>query len=272
MSRSGKEGSMSDRSPARTDEELRSGVVSGEGHDTVSVSLLDKLWLVRGLGLAAFLTLLAALYVALFVAPTERVMGEAQRIFYFHVPSAWVAFLAFFVVCVASILYLWKRERKWDILALSSAELGVLFATLVLLTGPIWARSVWGIWWTWDARLTATLVLWLIYVGYLMLRAYVEEGARRARLAAVLGIVGAVDIPIIVLSVQWWRTQHPSLILLEQGSLEPGMVQALLLALLAFSLLYAYLLVRRIRLEATRDYLEAIKATLTIGEGQEWSI
>jgi len=232
--------------------------------------LLEKPRLLRGLGLAALVSFVAALLAALFYAPTEQTMGSAQRIFYFHVPSAWIAFVAFFVVCAASILFLWKRKRKWDILALSSAELGVLFASLVLVTGPLWAKTAWGIWWVWDARLTATLVLWLIYVGYLMLRAYVDDPERRARLSAVLGIVGAADIPFIVLSVQWWRTQHPSLILTQSGSLEPQMVQTLLLALLSFSLVYVYLLFRRIRLELRRDRLEAVKEGLDIPGGQQW--
>lgn len=227
--------------------------------------LPETSWLERGLGLAAALSFVIALLAALFYAPTEQTMGHAQRIFYFHVPSAWIAFVAFFVVCAASILFLWKRERKWDILALSSAELGVLFASLVLITGPLWAKTAWGIWWVWDARLTATLVLWLIYVGYLMLRAYVDDPARRARLSAVLGIVGAADIPFIVLSVQWWRTQHPSLILTQSGSLAPQMVQTLLVALLSFSLVYVYLLLRRVRLERTRDHLEAVKQELESG-------
>lgn len=249
----------------------RAGAGSSE-HDAGSDNggLLDKPWLLRSLGLAALVSFIVVLLAALFYAPTEQTMGQAQRIFYFHVPSAWIAFVAFFVVCAASILFLWKRERKWDILALSSAELGVLFASLVLITGPLWAKTAWGIWWVWDARLTATLVLWLIYVGYLMLRAYVEDPERRARLSAVLGIVGAADIPFIVLSVQWWRTQHPSLILTQSGSLEPRMIQTLLLALLSFSLVYVYLLLRRIRLELLKDRLEAVKEGLDTPGGQRW--
>ena len=249
-----------------------SGFVGGSVADLelLGEDPLGKKWLLRGFGLAALITFVVALLAALFYAPTERTMGDAQRIFYFHVPSAWIAFLAFFVVCVASILVLWKGERRWDILAVSSAELGVLFASLVLITGPLWAKTAWGIWWVWDARLTATLVLWLIYVGYLMLRAYVEDPARRARLSAVLGIVGAADIPFIVLSVQWWRTQHPSLILTERGSLAPEMIQTLLLALLSFSLVYVYLLLRRIRLELLRDRLEAAKESLDSPGGQRW--
>ena len=240
------------------------------GLESQGADPLGKKWLLRGLGLAALVSFVVALYAALFYAPTEATMGDAQRIFYFHVPSAWIAFLAFFVVCVASILVLWKGDRKWDILALSSAELGVLFASLVLITGPLWAKTAWGMWWVWDARLTATLVLWLIYVGYLMLRAYVDDPARRARLSAVLGIVGAADIPFIVLSVQWWRTQHPSLILTERGSLAPEMIQTLLLALLSFSLVYVYLLLRRIRLELLRDRLEAVRDGLDSPGGGRW--
>jgi heme exporter protein C len=242
------------------------GIV-GLDQDLGKGGLPQESWPERGLGLAAGLSFVIALLAALFYAPTEQTMGHAQRIFYFHVPSAWIAFVAFFVVCAAGILFLWKRERKWDILAVSSAELGVLFASLVLITGPLWAKTAWGIWWVWDARLTATLVLWLIYVGYLMLRAYVEEPERRARLSAVLGIVGAADIPFIVLSVQWWRTQHPSLILTQSGSLAPQMVQTLMVALLSFSLVYAYLLLRRVRLERMRDHLEAAKQELEGGGG-----
>jgi heme exporter protein C len=238
---------------------------SREG-DTGEQGAAQRVWLEGGLGLAALVSFVVALLAALFYAPTEQTMGHAQRIFYFHVPSAWIGFLAFFVVCAASILFLWKRERKWDILAVSSAELGVLFASLVLITGPLWAKTAWGIWWTWDARLTATLVLWLIYVGYLMLRAYVEEPERRARLSAVLGIVGAVDIPFIVLSVQWWRTQHPSLIITQSEGLEPEMVQTLMVSLLSFSLVYVYLLLRRARLEKTRDLLEVMRHRMD-GEG-----
>src|SRR5512142_759098 len=136
----------------------------------------------RGIVVVALFNIAVALYMALFYAPTERTMGDAQRIFYFHVPSAWVGFLAFFVVFVASVMYLWRRERKWDAVALSAAEIGVVFTTLVLLTGPLWAKAAWGVFWTWDAKLTATLVLWMIYLGYLMLRNN-AEGERRARFA-----------------------------------------------------------------------------------------
>ncbi len=212
----------------------------------------------RGVGLLAVLNIAVGLWMALFYAPMERTMGDAQRIFYFHVPSAWVGFLAFFVVCVASILFLIKRERRWDALALSAAEIGVVFTTLVLLTGPLWAKKAWGAFWVWDARLTTTLILWLIYVGYLMLRV-TAESERRARFAAVLAIIGFLDVPIIYVSVQIWRTMHPQLIVTEPSGLAPPMVQTLMVCLLSFTLLFVYLLIQRVRLEQARDHVNALR-------------
>jgi heme exporter protein C len=212
----------------------------------------------RGVGLLAVLNIAVGLWMALFYAPMERTMGDAQRIFYFHVPSAWVGFLAFFVVFVASILFLTRRERRWDALALSAAEIGVVFTTLVLLTGPLWAKKAWGAFWVWDARLTTTLILWLIYVGYLMLRV-TAESERRARFAAVLAIIGFLDVPIIYVSVQIWRTMHPQLIVTEPGGLAPPMVQTLMVCLLSFTLLFVYLLIQRVRLEQARDRVNALR-------------
>ncbi len=210
---------------------------------------------------ALFFSMLAALYAAFVYAPTEATQGDVQRIFYFHVPSAWVAFLAFFVVFGGSILYLWKKDRKWDILASSSAEIGVLFTTMVLLTGPLWGKPIWGTYWSWDPRLTTTLVLWLIYVAYLMLRAYAGERTKGARMAAVLGIVGFVDVPLIHLSVLWWRSLHPLPVVIRAGgpALPPSMLVSLMVSLLAFTLLYLYLLRERIHLEWMKDEVEALK-------------
>ncbi len=205
-----------------------------------------------------FLVIAIALSMALWYAPREATMGDAQRIFYFHVPSAWIGFLAFFIVFVSSVLYLLKGDRKWDALALSSAEIGVVFTTLVLLTGPIWAKAAWGAFWVWDARLTTTLILWFIYVGYLTLRSTVED-VRKARLAAVLGIVGFLDVPVIYISVTVWRTMHPTLVVNEPGGLDPAMRTTLMVALASFTLLYSLLLVARLRLEQKRDWL-AVKS------------
>src|SRR5437868_11211252 len=149
-----------------------------------------------------------ALYLALVVAPTEQTMGDIQRIFYYHVPSAWTAMILFFANFVASVVYLIKRSLKADAWALAFAEVGVVFCTVVLVTGPLWAKPVWGIWWTWDARLTTTLVMWLIYVSYLVLRRF-TEGGQTAVLAAALAVFGFLDVPIVYMSIRWWRTQHP---------------------------------------------------------------
>jgi heme exporter protein C len=212
----------------------------------------------RVIGALAVLVIATALYMALFYAPTERTMGDAQRIFYFHVPSAWVGFLAFFVVFIASVMYLWRRERRWDALAMSAAEIGVIFTTLVLLTGPLWAKKAWGAFWVWDARLTTTLILWMIYIGYLMLRG-TADGERRARFSAVLGIIGFFDVPIIYVSVTIWRTMHPTLLVNDSGGLAPPMVQTLMVALLSFTLLFTFLLIQRVRLEQTRDQVNFLR-------------
>lgn len=217
--------------------------------------------IVRIIGGVAAVNIAIALYMAIFYAPREVTMGDAQRIFYFHVPSAWIGFLAFFVVFIASLMYLRTRERKWDALALSSAEIGVVFTTLVLLTGPLWAKAAWGAFWVWDARLTTTLILWMIYVGYLMLRGS-AEGDRRARFAAVLAIVGFLDVPIIYFSVDLWRTMHPTLLITETGGLAPQMTQTLMVALLSFTLLFVFLLIQRVRLEQARDQVDFLRQTV----------
>src|SRR6185369_15453853 len=177
----------------------------------------------RGFSILAIITALLlsfALYEALAWAPTERTMGDVQRIFYYHVPSAWVAFELFLINFVASILYLIRRSAKADMIPLVTAEVGVVFCTIVLITGPIWARPVWGIWWTWDLRLTLTLVLWLIYVSYLVLRRF-SSSSQTPLLAAVLAIFGALDVPLVYFSIWFFRTQHPAPVIGGGGSLDP---------------------------------------------------
>jgi heme exporter protein C len=205
---------------------------------------------------------LLALYMAFVYAPKEATMGDVQRIFYFHVGAAWTALLAFFVVLLGGLAYLRTADRRWDVLALSSAEIGVVFTTITLATGSIWAKPAWGAWWTWDPRLTTTTVLWLIYVSYLILRSAVDEPERRARFAAVVGIVGFVDVPIVFLSIRLWRTIHPVLVKSEGFDMAPEMVYALLAALLAYTLLYAYLLLVRTSLERRRLEVEAAKQAI----------
>jgi heme exporter protein C len=198
-----------------------------------------------------------SLYMAFVFAPIEEKMGVIQKIFYFHVPSAFMAFLGVGLCAVMSILYLLTRERRWDLVAHASAELGVVFCTIVLITGPIWARPVWGVWWTGEVRLTSTLILWLIYVGYLLLRHNAENREQAARWAAITGIVGALDMPIIYKSVEWWRGLHPRVFKASGGGgLEPAMGKAFVVCLVAFVLLFVCLLVERVRLGRLQDEIE----------------
>ena len=159
----------------------------------------------------SLLAMLASLYALFFYAPVEKTMGIVQKIFYIHVPSAFLAFFSFFITFVTSILYLWKRDRKWDVIALCSVEVGVVFCTIVLITGPIWARPIWNVWWTWDPRLTTTLILWFVYAAYLMLRRALSEN-QRGGFSAVFGIIGFVNVPITFFAVRLWRTIHPVVI------------------------------------------------------------
>jgi len=196
-----------------------------------------------------------ALYEALVVAPTEQTMGNVQRIFYYHVPSAWTAFILFFINFFASIVYLIWRANKADIVALVTAEVGVVFCTVVLVTGPIWARPVWGIWWTWDLRLTLTLVLWLIYASYLVLRRFSSSG-QTPLLAAVLAVFGALDVPLVYFSIWFFRTQHPQPVIGGGGSIDPRMLHVLLINWLAFSCFAALVCWSRYRLEIMRRDLD----------------
>ncbi len=196
-------------------------------------------------------------YAALFLAPTERTMGLIQRIFYFHVPSAWTGFVAFFIVLVSSIAYLLRRRPQWDWLAVSAAEVGVAFFTVVLVTGPIWAKPVWGIWWTWDARLTSTFVLWVLYVCYLLLRTLVSDPERRAMVSAVYGIFAFLDVPLVYLSIWFWRTQHPQPVI-GGGGLDRRMWPVFLTCLAALLALLALLVRQRYRLEALRHEVEEL--------------
>src|SRR5579871_984781 len=200
-------------------------------------------------------------YFALLVAPTEATMGDVQRIFYYHVSSGWVGMLCFFVNFVASIVYLWKRSPGSDALAAASAEVGVVFTGVLLLLGMLWARPVWGIWWTWDARLTTTLILWLLYVSYLLLRDFMEEPARRATLSAVFGIFAFVDVPIVYFSIRIFRTQHPQPVLLggPDSGLDPSMNKVFLLSWATFTIVFAFLLVLRMRLEKSRAEVQQLR-------------
>ena len=219
----------------------------------------------RVLGILSAAGLALTLFGMFFIAREAgaNMGGQLQRIFYVHVPSAWVGYLAFGVVFISSIAYLRTGARRWDLLAHGSAEIGVLFVTLVLVTGPIWAHPVWGTWWQWDARLTSALVMWLTYIGYLFLRNLTVDPARAGRLAAVVGIVGFVNVPIVHFSVQWWRTLHPSGPTLANPTEASGLgtpeVITFLIALAAFTLTFAYLLARRMQVGYLEERLEELE-------------
>ena len=203
------------------------------------------------------------LYAVFFWVPTELNLGVSQRIFYFHVPLGWIGMLSIVVVAVAAIAYLITGKDKWDALAYATAELGVVFASLILVTGVIWARGDLGWWWTWDAKLTTTLILWFIYVSYLMVRAYAPKGSQGARFGAVVAVFGAIDAPIIYMATVWWRTAHPELntgpLADEVDALGSGRIYAtLLLSVVAFTVLYAYLLVERYSLRRTEASLDEL--------------
>jgi heme exporter protein C len=209
------------------------------------------------LGAALAAGMVLALYMAFLVAPRERTMGDLQRIFYFHVPGGITAMTAFAVNFIASVMFLARRTAWWDALALAAAEAGAMLISINLVTGPIWAKPVWFVWWTWSPRLTLTLVLWILYVAYLLVRNYVSDPERRAVIAAVFGIVAFADVPLVWFSIRWWRDQHPSP-MLETGGLSPAMWPAFLTCLTVFHILLCYLVRRRMALELVRHDVEEL--------------
>jgi heme exporter protein C len=204
----------------------------------------------RVLGYTSLVLLAIVTFALFFVAGPLAVQGDAARIVYFHVPMAIVAFLAFFVVFGASIAYLRTGNERWDQLGRASAEVGVVFTTLVLITGAIWGYPIWGTWWSWDPKLTTTLILWFMYLAYLMVRSYAEP-PRGPRFAAIVGIVAFVDVPIVYMSSSWWRTLHPQAVIgpLAEQQPPPNIVGLLLLSLVAFTVFYAFLVRVRTSIE-----------------------
>jgi len=208
----------------------------------------------------ALLAMITALAGALLLAPTEKTMGDVQRIFYFHLASASAAFASFTCVLVASVGFIIRRETVWDNLATAAGEVGVLFTTFVLVTGPLWARPVWGQWWVWDPRLTTTLILWFLYAGYLVLRQTIP-GYRGAMAAAVFAILAYVDVPVVYFSVRWWRGIHP-LVLKSGGGLDPRMIPPLLISIATFLLLSGVLIKERFNIANAADSVDSIAAAL----------
>ena len=210
------------------------------------------------LGAIVGLSMMAALYMALIAAPREATMGDLQRIFYFHVPIAITGMIAFAINFVASLMYVIRKNRWWDHLALSAAEIGVVFFSIVLITGSIWAKATWYIWWTWSPRLTTSLALCLLYIAYLLIRNYIDDPERRALVSAVFGIIAFMDTPLVWFSIRWWRDHHPSA-MLETGGLSPSMWPAFLVCWAAFLILLIYVLRRRFFLESMREEVVRIR-------------
>jgi heme exporter protein C len=212
------------------------------------------------LGGLSFLGMMLSLWMIFLYAPTDAVQGNAQRIFYFHVPMAWVGMLSFVVLTVAGIVYLWKGDERWDWLARAAAEVGVVFLTLALVLGSIWGKTTWGTWWTWDPKLTTTLLLWFMYIAYIMLRNYMGRTPTSARSGAVLAIIGVIDVPIIYESVNWWRTLHPPAQVGVAGALPPSVVLTLMVSLVTFTLLYSFLMVQLYQLERLQTLAQRLRA------------
>ncbi len=216
--------------------------------------MTSKSGLANVLGIVALALLLVGSFVGLFVVPADSMQGDIQRLMYVHVPAAWLAFMSFFVVFLMGVLYLIQRDLRWDRVAQSSAEIGVVFTVLTLALGSMWGKPTWGVWWTWDPRLTTTAIMLAIYVGYLAIRSFADDPDKRARWAAIVGIIGFANVPIVYLSVIWWRTLHqpPS----RPRSVSPEILWTLMFNLAAFTLVYIYLMMRRIRLAKLEGELE----------------
>ncbi|QZT35038.1 cytochrome c biogenesis protein CcsA [Caldalkalibacillus thermarum TA2.A1] len=217
----------------------------------------------RALALLAFVLGIAALYMMFVYAPTERNMGDVQRIMYAHVASAWVAYLSFILVAFSSVLYLWKRKLKWDHLAQASAELGVLFTSLLLITGSLWGRPVWNTWWVWDLRLTTTLILWFVYVGYLLFRQVDFVADIKRTVVSIYGIMAFINIPLVHYSVKWWRSIHPNTITHEGIQMPDAMIYTLAVTSVFFLILYSLLLLYRWTLISQREQVYQLKQQLS---------
>ena len=225
----------------------------------------------RVLGVLTLAALATSAVMSLAVAPPDAEQRNAQRLMYLHVPSAWLAYLAFAVVFASSIAYLRTKKTRWDRLAAASAEVGVLFTALAIALGSIWGKPIWGTWWTWDPRLTTTAILLLIYVCYLAVRRLPDSPARRGRWAAVVGIVGFLDVPIVHLSVTWWRSLHQgaTVRLLGKSTIAPSMLAALLVGVGAFTLLYLYLVTLRLRVGRLEERVLAEALSPRLGQSAE---
>lgn len=219
------------------------------------------------IGWVSFLFFMFTQLFAVMTSPADAMMGHLQKMMYVHVPAAWVTFLAFGIVLVASVYFLWKEDERADLLAASAAEVGSMFCGLTLVLGMLWGRPTWNVWWSWDARLTSTLVLFLIFVGYLSLRSFVEDPQRRGQWSAAVGILGAINVPIVWMSVKWWRTLHQ--IQSNPRSLSPEYLRGLLLNVAAFTLLTIWFIRRRYEAARFERAAEHAAQAAALGGGND---
>ncbi len=216
------------------------------------------------LGTLSFVGMMISLWMIFLYAPTEEVQGNAQRIFYFHVPMSWLGMLAFVILAIASIAYLITKDERWDWVARAAAESGAVFITLATILGSIWGKTTWGTWWSWDPKLTAVRVMWFMYIAYIMLRSYMGRTTSSAYSGAVLAIVGVIDVPIIYLSVVWWRTLHPGPEV-ASGDLPGSVVLTLMVSLFTFTLFYSFLMIQLYQLQKTQAQAERLRAGVAYG-------
>jgi heme exporter protein C len=212
------------------------------------------------LGGLSCIGMLASIWLIFFYTPIDALQGVTQRIFYFHVPTAWVGMFAFVVMTIAGIVYLIKPDERLDWIARASGEIGAVFLTFLLITGSLWGKPIWGAWWVWDPKLTAALILWFMFIGYLMLRSYMGRTPESARIGAVWSVVGVIDVPIIYFSVLWWRGQHPGPQITSDGGLPPAAVLTLMVSLATFTLLYCFLMVLVYQLQHLQTQAQRLRA------------
>ncbi|GAC1504766.1 MAG: cytochrome c biogenesis protein CcsA [Ktedonobacteraceae bacterium] len=208
------------------------------------------------LGALSALGMMISMWLIFVYTPMDALQGEPQRIFYLHVPTAWIGMFAYVVMTVAGIIYLFKADERIDWIARASAEVGLVFLTITLILGMLWGKPIWGAWWVWDPKLTAALILWFMYVGYIMLRSYWGRNRESARGGAVVGIIGIIDVPIIYMSVLWWRGQHPAPI----SDLPPQATLTLLVTLASVTLLYCFLMIQAYQLQRLQTLAQRLRA------------
>lgn len=220
------------------------------------------------LGVLSFVGMMISLWMIFLYAPTDKIQGPPQRIFYFHVPMAWLGMLSFTIMAVVGVIYLIKKDERWDMVGRAASEVGMVFLTMAIILGSLWGRPIWGTWWTWDPKLTASLILWFMYVGYMMVHSYMGRTPESARAAAVVALIGVVDVPIIYEATNWWRTLHPVAEIGVAGALPPSVTLTLMVALTTFTLLYSFMMIQLYQLVKMQTLAQRLRASVEYEIGE----